>query len=318
MAKQANKTVIGGFVLGAVTIFILAVLTLGSGKLFKKTASYVLYFDDSIKGLDIGAPVMFRGVKIGSVTDIKLKVDPKDMSIRIPVITEIEPDRISSTDKNVSHVAQTKSERYRRLKILIDRGLRAQLQMQSVVTGKLFVALDFFPDKPAIYHDYDHDQKLMEVPTVKTSFSELADFATKITSEIRALPLEELITGFTDLTQSISKLVKTPEARESIVNMENALESLNKFLNNLNSQVPSLTKDYRQVAKNAQDSLAEVDKTLKKAQSLLAEQSPAQTEFVYALENFSAAARSFHVLADYLQRHPEALLRGKGESSGGK
>ena len=149
MSKQANKTLIGAFVVGAVALVIVGILAFGSGQFMKNMRKYVLYFDGSIKGLSVGAPVVFRGVKVGSVTDIKVRFEGEDFAVRTPVFVEIDPDRISSDFSEREAALYLRKLRLNKMvDLLIKRGLRAQLQSQSLVTGQLLVALDFYPDKP--------------------------------------------------------------------------------------------------------------------------------------------------------------------------
>ncbi len=158
MSRQPNKTLIGAFVVGAVALAVAGLFIFSSGKFLKETRTFVLYFDGSLKGLDVGAPVNFKGIKIGSVTDIKVELESEDFSdIRIPVLVEIDPDMIKESS------ALLKKQDYQQwrerreamqkagkvIKSMIDRGLRAQLISQSMVTGKLMIQLDFYPDKPA-------------------------------------------------------------------------------------------------------------------------------------------------------------------------
>ena len=147
MSKQANKTVIGIFVVGAIALVVIAIVLLGSGKFFKQTLRAVCYFEGSVGGLNIGAPVVFRGVKIGSVTDVLLRADSTKLTFTIPVYIEIEPDKFTVVGARPKQLGQN-------LKTFIDRGLRATLEMQSIVTGQMQVGLDFYPDKPAKFAAY--------------------------------------------------------------------------------------------------------------------------------------------------------------------
>ena len=125
MSKPANKALIGGFVVGAIALIVAGILIFGSGRFLGKTYKFVMYFDGSVKGLNVGSSVVFRGVKIGTVTDILLRYDPADMSIKIPVIIEIEPDRV-----DVIGGPPRERDVERTLGELIERGLKARLQMQ--------------------------------------------------------------------------------------------------------------------------------------------------------------------------------------------
>jgi paraquat-inducible protein B len=159
MSKPASKALIGGFVVGAIGLVIAGVLIFGSAKFLQETFKFVMYFEGSVKNLNVGSPVVFRGVKIGTVTDILLRYDPEDMSIKIPVIIEIEPDRVE-----VIGGIPREPDPELTISELVERGLRAMLQMQSFVTGQLMVELDFHPDKPIKL--VGGDTGYPEIPTI--------------------------------------------------------------------------------------------------------------------------------------------------------
>ena len=149
MTRKFNPTLIGAFVIGAVVIVLLAVGMFGSGRLWREVRTNVVYFSGSVKGLTIGSPVMFRGVPIGQVKDIRVICDTRDLTLRIPVLIETEIDKIQAVGDAQSEAAGGAAEDF--MQLLVKRGLRAQLQMQSLVTGQLFVQLDFFPQNVAHY-----------------------------------------------------------------------------------------------------------------------------------------------------------------------
>ena len=155
MAKQANRMMIGGFVVLAVIIMAASLVVFGSGKFFKKTNKYILYFDESVKGLSVGAPVLFQGVQVGSVTSIILQADFVKMKTQIPVIIEIEPDRckVRTGERSYRKVAEK----------LIEMGLRAQLVMQSFITGQLMIELDFYPNSKVCYAPPEIDKDYKDV-----------------------------------------------------------------------------------------------------------------------------------------------------------
>ena len=144
MSKKASSTLIGGFVVGAAALTVAAVLIFGSGGFLKNKSAYVLYFDGNVAGLNVGAPVAFRGVTIGSVSKIVINFDTNDHSLRIPVFVELDTDKIKfvgGTSPNISEDSIVLD--------LVNRGLRAQLKVQSLVTGLLYVEFGFHPEKPA-------------------------------------------------------------------------------------------------------------------------------------------------------------------------
>jgi paraquat-inducible protein B len=232
MSRKANKTIIGAFVVGAVMLLIGSLIIFGSGKLFRQTNKYVLFFEGSVKGLSVGAPVTFRGVKIGVVKEISLTFDPQTRFAFIPVIIETQPYLIKGAPiKRASENIQ----------YLINTGLRAQLDMQSFLTGQLAVVLDFLPDKPArllgLMKGY------VEIPTVQSPFGELQ-------KNIGDIPLKDISADLQESMRSLNITLK--ETRETIIyDVENTL---------------------REVA---------------------------------------GAARAVRLLAEYLEQHPEAFIKGK-------
>jgi paraquat-inducible protein B len=146
MNKRISPAMIGAFVLGAVALIVIAILVFGSGRLFRQTRTFVLYFDNSVNGLRVGAPVKLKGVEIGSVKDIRLLVGQGTAGDMIPVIIEIDLKKL--TRRGAAAAAETTVDPEAMQKVIVDRGLRGQLDMESLVTGLLYVAIDFFPGTP--------------------------------------------------------------------------------------------------------------------------------------------------------------------------
>jgi ABC-type transporter Mla subunit MlaD len=228
MSKKASKTLIGMFVLGAVALVVVAIVVLGSGQLFKRTFTAVCFFEGSVGGLNVGSPVVFRGVKIGSVRNIVLTYDPKDFEIKIPVYIEIDTNLFKSTAPPALRVRPGQN-----LKLLIERGLRARLEMQSIVTGQLQVSLDFYPEKTATYQGYD--SKYPEIPTIPTPFQVLA-------KKIEKIPLDEI---FEKLLTTIEATQKTIESMDEAIGENSTLVyQLNKTL----EEVSSLSQSVRSLS----------------------------------------------------------------------
>ncbi|MGO9373820.1 MAG: MlaD family protein [Syntrophobacteraceae bacterium] len=337
MSKQANTKLIGGFVIGAVVLLIAGILLFGSGKLFSHQKKFVLFFEDSVKGLNIGSPVDFRGVNIGTVTDIKIVLNKKDLSLLIPVFIEIEPKRItfdgteSELTKLVERTGKEKIEMFTQL--LIDRGLKAQLSMQSLVTGQLGIHLDFYPDK---------DTKLVgaepsytEIPTTESSLSALSKTLETIPLAVIADKAEKTLDG-------IEKLVNSPDLQETLVSLHQTIDQAHAFVRALDSQVMPLATSTRltlseakklfgnaaQLAHNLDVAIPPLIASLegtseaasvtmkdanKAMEGFTGANSPVRFELIKTLNELSAAARSFRVFAEYMQNHPEALIRGKGK-----
>jgi paraquat-inducible protein B len=294
MSRKASPAYIGAFVVGAVILAVVGVLIFGSGSYFKERYAYVAFFSGSIKGLGIGAPVELRGVKVGTVKDINLEFNVDDMSVRIPVLLEYEPERISR--------GTTEIDPYKNLDQLIERGLRAQLQLQSVVTGQLMVALDFHPDKPAVlmggYGEY------REIPTIPTTTEEL-------TKTLANIPFEELFNSLHSTVASIEELVSSGEITKSLQSIQMVMKDTRKLVSNIDEQIVPLSTNLEQTIIAARKMVEQTDKTLALVEDILAEDSAPRSKINKALDEFADAARSMRLLVDYLERHPEALLRGK-------
>lgn len=146
MAKQSFKTAVGAFVIGGLALLVAGIILLGGGRMFSDDIEYVLYFDGSVSGLNIGAPVVFRGVPMGQVTRISLEANPRDASVTIPVYIRLDENSIVRAGVTGELTDNFRQEILRRL---IQRGLRARLQLQSLITGQYRVELDFLPNTPA-------------------------------------------------------------------------------------------------------------------------------------------------------------------------
>jgi paraquat-inducible protein B len=194
--SRASPAVVGGFVIGAIALIVIGLLVFGGTGWFVPRSTYVAYFPGSVKGLQVGAPVDFRGVTIGQVTDIKVLFYPEEVSARIPVIMELDPTEIEVAGRG-DIVAQTEdAER------LIEAGFRAQLQSQSLLTGLLFVNLDFYPDAPVRL--VGGDEPYPEIPTIPSEFEQLQQRAGDVAARLPDL-LDQLNGLLADLNQALDQ-----------------------------------------------------------------------------------------------------------------
>ena len=199
MARKANKTVIGMFVVGAVALLVLGITIFGSGVFLKRSDKYVLFFDGSIKGLSVGAPVIFRGVKIGNVSEISLIYDKKSRNVLIPVVIDVELSRVKGAPDKLG---------YPDYRMLIDEGLRARLEVQNFITSSLMLAFDFYPGKPEKMYGIIRDYP--ELPTLPIS-PDIFEVMDEIPVKEIAEDLRQAVSGINKLVNSrgISELDKT-------------------------------------------------------------------------------------------------------------
>jgi paraquat-inducible protein B len=319
MAKQANRMMIGGFVVLAVLIMAASLVVFGSGKFFQNTVKCVLYFDGSVKGLNVGAPVLFQGVQIGSVTSIVLEVEPSKLQLQIPVVIEYEPDKF--------HVAggarHAQRDPRKTIPKLIERGLRAQLTMQSFITGQLAIEIGFYPNSTMCYPPAKVDKTYKDyivIPTCQSTIQKLADALEKLDLKTLETHLESAMNG-------LAKLVNNPDLAASIKSLKATLKDTNKFVAKLDRQVDPLAKDtkktvkdFGKLARNLDSRVGGVttnlDKTLTAARGILSEDSPLIVDLENTLQEISAMSRSIRHLTSYLEQHPETLIRGKKKPGG--
>ena len=332
MSKQASKSLIGAFVLGAIFLVVAGVVVFGSGKLFTKANKSVMFFEGSVKGLQIGAPVVFRGARIGQVTDVVVKMNARELTAFIPVYTEIYPQKIMPIEGDQSY-----DERY--LQALITKGLRAQLQLQSFVTGQLMVNIDFYPNTPIRLVGLE--KRYPEVPTIPSGLEQL-------TKRLEELPLNEIADRLNETLAGITRLVNSRDLQGSIASLNQLLKDGDMLVKNLNSKIEPIASDIKETTDAAHAAFAQAEKTLRfeegapgqiassiketlsAAQDTLRKTSTAVEninviavqnanlgyEIGRTLEQIAELSRSIRVLADSLERHPEALLRGKSPAKG--
>ena len=351
MSDSKSKAVIGAFVVGAIALAVAGVLVLGGGEFMKKKMTRIMYFDHSVKGLKVGAPVVFQGVTIGTVKEISVRANTKDWTFKVPVIVEFDPSTYRDPDLKVdSEKAMT---------ILIERGLRAQLELQSVVTGMLQIALELKPGTEARL--VGGDQPYPEIPTTASGIEKLAQ-------QLKELPLKEIINEISETLVSIRDLAGSPELRDSINNLnqtilavkelvrhadaevvgaaaqllndadqmvvaldgqmrplvgkaDKAVTDIDKLVNNVDQAVGPLARkigttadSFKTTAEAVRPALKTAEKALANIEAMTREDSGTREKLDDTLKELSAAARSIKNWADYLERHPEALILGKGKA----
>jgi paraquat-inducible protein B len=283
MSRKANPTLIGLFTVAAIALAVTAALLLGSGKLFTQTGRFVLYFDESISGLDIGSPVEYGGVRIGSVTDILMEYNADTDKVLIPVYIELERKRLQFTGSgSVQDCASNH----------IQKNLRAQLQSQSFLTGKLKVMLINAPDAPA--RRVGGDPHTAELPTIPSLFENIG-------KSLNELPVMDIMNSLSESSKALADILRSGD-------IQSTLQELRKTTENLAELTAS---------QDLHITVASLRGALDKSQTLLdhlnRNMEPLQQDISATLKEFSDTARSARYLIDYLDRHPEALIHGKGK-----
>lgn len=286
MSKKTNPAAVGAFVVGAITLAIIGIMVLGGQSLLDEQFECVLYFDESISGLDIGAPVDYQGVRVGTVKDVWIELDDQDPgAIYRPVVMQIEHRRIYGGGMLAKGHMRENME-----KLVVERGLRARLATQSILTGKLKVELGNFPGEPI--QRKGRDQDLWEMPTVVSPMQ-------RVTQELSQLPINDIVHETHRAIQRLAELLDPAVSGATLKNLNETLGHLDSMLAKVDANLEPL--------------LEGLNKTSGEISRMLDPESPAREEIYALLEDVRRAARSFQRLSDYLEQHPESILRGKQE-----
>jgi phospholipid/cholesterol/gamma-HCH transport system substrate-binding protein len=321
MAKRVSPTAVGAFMISAIALIVAAVLVLGSGKFFHARHQFVCFFGGSLNGLKVGAPVKFRGVKIGSVTAIRLHVpgqprvtDVEAHSAALPVFIELDEDQLASLG------AVRKFGSTRVLKAFIARGLRAQLVTESLLTGLLYVDLDFHPGMQPKFV-LPPGSKYREIPTVPTSFEEIQQKAFQALAKLDKIDFNALVTSLTGAADAARSLVNSRNLQDTIVqlrqtaiSMQAAMNGISGSTKRLNANLGPLMASLKKTADQASLTLAQSRATLNAVNGTLDSDSPLGYQMIQTLQKLSQASAAMTDLADYLHRNPSALIRGRVSS----
>lgn len=263
---------------------------------FSQKINFVMFFEGSVRGLNIGAPVEFKGIKVGRVVDIRLEFDPDDSTFRIPVLVEIEPERVISKGETQSP--------YDTLKTLVDQGLRARLQTGSLLTGQLFVELDMHPDtRVRLVSGQD---KIPELPTIPAELEQITNSIKGVLAKLDKLKLVEIGDELHGTLQGLNKVANSPDIAATVTELKDSLVVFKATLKALDMQNVNATMETgRQTLSNLQSTLALMD-------NLLRSDSPMQFRFIRMADEMAEAARALQGFLELLEEDPQSLIFGKG------
>ncbi|WP_026871723.1 intermembrane transport protein PqiB [Inquilinus limosus] len=264
---------------------------------------YLVYFDGSVRGLEPGAPVEWRGIKVGQVLDIRLEYDVATDALRIPVVIELEPQRITLIGMKQGFG----SGEY--MPELVRRGLRAQLRTASLLTGQLMVSLDFMPDAPAA--TLGTGDRYPVLPSVPGEFAAAVKSINGILEKVSALPLDQVVQQADATLKSFETLASSPEITESLRSLAGALSSAQRLLGQANSDLGPVMQKLPAVLDTAQQAVRRLSGTLGSINQGYGADSTFKRDLTRLMSQVDDTLRSVRVLTDYLEQHPEALIRGK-------
>jgi phospholipid/cholesterol/gamma-HCH transport system substrate-binding protein len=333
MSQKANPTLIGAFVFGAILIAIGAVVFFGTANLFSKKQEYVTYFNQSVSGLALGSNVKYKGVTVGKVTKVQLKFQGEDAPPIVKVLFELDAGSLLNNlgvDLDLSNRALNKK--------MVDRGFRSKLDFESLISGQLFIALDFYKDaQPAVLQDPNANAGPFEIPPQPSDIDAILANLTKAISNlgnvdflalskelnslladaraaINSMKLDELGPSLTKTSDSISKtsdafskLVNGDEIKNTLKSVQGSFEQLTVTLKKLDPAMKNLGPTLEE----AKGTLANLQKTTADLSKLLKPDSGFRYQLDGAMTQINSAAESIQRLSDFLQRHPNSILFGR-------
>ena len=348
MSQRANPAIIGAFVVGAAALLVAALVVWGGTAFLHTKLPFVMYFDSAVTGLNKGAPVMFRGVRIGEVTDVQVRWGTP----LVAVYVALDPDTLKGAPRG---------EVRKQIDEVVQKGLRAQLRTQSLLTGVLFVALDAVPNAPLVLHGLDPSTP--ELPTIPTNVEVWLSKLEQIADKIAGLPLEQIATAVTTALDETTRRLRSPEITRALKNTESLVSDARAVVGKLGALtatvtaqvdplasdgratmqsaqatlrsaqaalagVPPLVDDVRRVVEKvdaqvdpllvslrkssdvAQGTLEQARTTLQGVNGVLDQDSSLGFELMQVLRELRETARSLRTLADYLERMPDSVVYG--------
>lgn len=341
MKRKASPVLIGAFVVAGLALVAVAIIAMAGGRLFAHKGRAVMHFGGSVYGLQEGAPVVFRGVRVGSVSSIEVFYDRRSDSFSIPVVVELDGDAVSGLDGR-----HTDRDIALALPALVERGLTAQLSMQSLLTGLLYVDLDLRPQQRAAATTRGGYHGAVEIPTTPTAiqalksqldgmdFRRLAEDLSAIAASARAVvsgpELKQAMGDLAQITANVKRVSErldkrvdplADELQRSLVTARTALERVGQAANQVggsadrlgraSDNVSALTAPDAPLVRNLQRAVEEVARSASSLRQATSGDSALMRGSERALDDLSRAARALRDLAEALEQQPESLLRGR-------
>ena len=264
---------------------------------FIRKLNFVLYFDGSVRGLAAGAPVEFRGIRVGRVTGVRLDVDPEDASFRIPVVVEIEPERL--LDSSVSGPTPEQV-----LDKLVEQGLRARLQTGSLLTGQLFVELNMYPETVAVLRG-DGRSPYRELPTVPGAVETITHSIEKLMAQLDTVALDEIAENLLGTLQGTNALMNAPALEPMLVDLQGSMAAFRGLLEQAEAS------DLEATLVTGRAVLAQLEQTLALANDALNPQAPLQYNVIRMTSELEETARTIRALVEALERRPQSIIFGR-------
>jgi len=328
VSARTHTRAVGAFVLGAVAVVIAAIVVLSSGNWLARRDRFAVYFPGSVRGLDKGSPVTFRGVKVGEVHDVKAVLTGRpEAPVQIEVVIEIQGSVVEIPEgQSLPPALAPSASREEFAQELLKRGIRARLRSASLLTGQKYIDLDFLPKEPARFAGLR--PRYPELPTSPTSLEKLGDRADAFFAKLAELPVEEMLDDLRKATQAAREVLESRDLRDAfagasrsalkaestLAQMEKTLRTADDSLGALRSETGPTADEVRQTLRSFRETAARADESLDTLRGTLRGHDDTRLTATRALEELTHTLQVLRNFVDYLQTHPEAVVLGKEQS----
>jgi len=306
--KQANPTLVGAFVLGGLALVAGGVLFFGGGRLFSDLDRYLIYFDGSVNGLQVGSPVKLQGVEVGQVVSIHAIADTAHWEVSTETLIEIDRARFDQRGPRIADPVE-------RERALIAGGLRARLDVQSLITGQLYVSLLVLPGSEARMIG-PPDKPYPEIPAVPSTSQEVQRVVRGAVEKFEQLPIEDIFHKIDEILAGVNRILNQARLEETVANLNDTISEARGAIGDVRRVLRSVDGQIAPVAESAISTLDEARRALEAAQSTVSPESAVAYRLSETLAELSGAARALRELAVYLERNPNSVVFGR--SPGGK
>jgi paraquat-inducible protein B len=320
----AHPRAVGAFVLGALALVMGAVVLLSSGGWFQERDRFSVYFPGSIRGLNRGAPVTFRGIKVGQVAEVTALLAGKPSPlIQIEVVIELLGNVVKAPEGVPRFLEGLTAQQ--KAQALIERGIRGRLMSQSLLTGQKYIDFDFLPEEPARLSGLR--PRYPELPTMPTAMEKLGDKVEEVMNKLAELPLDQMLGNLQGTLESARKLLDSPDLKGALAGARRgaaeiaptlqavraAVADARRLIDTLDGEVKDTTAESRQTIRQAREALSRMQRAMDTLDATLQGTDDARVRASQSLEELDRTLRALRNLVDYIQTHPEAVVLGKPE-----
>ncbi len=322
MSAKTHPRLVGAFVLGAAALVLAAIVLLSSGGLFQERPRFVVFFPGSVKGLQTGSHVTFRGVRVGEVVKVSpFQTGLPDNPIQIEVVSEFYGDVVEVPEGVADPYEGLEQEES--IARLIEQGIRARMMSASLLTGQKYIELDFLPDEPARLAGLS--RLYPEIPTTPTAIEKLGARIEDLMNKLAEVPLDQVVENLQKAIRAARELLESPSIKGALESVHRGAQSIEptlaearktlktarEVIENLGKETDGLGDDVSQTLADLRDRLARTEQTFETLEATLRGADDARVDASETFIELERALKAFRNFVDYVQTHPEAMIQGK-------